>query len=144
MPDIHAEVANGIAHCVHHDVHFEYCYNLEERRRYIDRDKPESERAVRQANLWLFPLETIPPDLQKANADSRKAYADLHKTRADSRKAYPELQKAWADSQLANADWQKAAAEWQPALIVIHDRLVAQGYVCTWNGRSILEPKGAI
>jgi len=152
----------GFAHCVHHNIHFEWCYSLEERFKVIKQTKPPSEHAVRLANLWLFPVDRLPADWQKiladwqqaaadwqqAAADRQKAAADRQKAAADRQKTLADWQQAAADRQKALADWQKADADWRkgigdifPLLPTLHDALVAEGYVCTWNGKGIFTPE---
>ena len=117
----------GFAHCVHHNIHFEWCYSLEERFKVIKQTKPPSEHAVRLANLWLFPVDRLPADWQKILADWQQAAADR--------------QKALADWQKADADWRKGIGDIFPLLPTLHDALVAEGYVCTWNGKGIFTPE---
>ena len=144
---------SGLAHCVHHNIHFEFCYDLAQRQGVIRDTKPKEELKVRLANLWLFPLDQLPADLQKADADWQKADADWQKAAADLQKAAADLQKADDDLQKADADWQKADADLQkadddlqkadaahlPDIQALHDKLVVSGYVCTWNGVDIFE-----
>lgn len=54
---------SGLAHLVHHHIHWEWCYNLEGRRDAIRYVKPCEEHAVRLKFLGLIPPEELPRSL---------------------------------------------------------------------------------
>ena len=74
---------------VHHDVLVEYCYDYDERRRYIANQKPEAERELR---LRLF--QKVRGNLPKAYVEAWKAYDDSFTARAEAWKALDEACKA--------------------------------------------------
>ena len=54
------EVISGLAHCQHHDKHWEYCYDLNERIKYIKEKKPKEEQALRLKLFQIVPLDKVP------------------------------------------------------------------------------------
>ena len=106
-----AQPQAGPAHCVHHNVHFEFCHDYADRLAHIAQHKPAAAQETSKVNLWLFPKEF------KASAAHDKASA-----------AYVR----------ARATCVETLRDAMPAIQVEHDRLVREeGYVCTWSGTSI-------
>ena len=111
----------GMAHCAHHAIHFEWCFGFKKRLAVIDRDKPKSERAVRQANFWLFAQADLPSwakvDAAWAKADAEGAKYDAAVAKADAAWAKADAAGAKYDAAEAKvaATWAKADAAWVKA-----------------------------
>jgi hypothetical protein len=116
------EINSGLAWHVHHEIMIEWCYDLDERLDYIKSNKPSNEISTRIKCFSLLTqrsIDSLPADLNKADADWRKASADLNKADADWRKA--------------DADWRKADREF------FHTKFCG----CTeWNGETLVFPNG--
>ena len=129
----------GIAHCLHHNIHFEWCYGFKERLAVIDGDKPPSEQAVRKANFWLFSQADL-PSWKKVDAASVKAEAAAMKYDAAKAEYIAVGMTLGAVGEKFGAAWAKYLADNLPAIQALHDKLVAEhGYICTWNGKDIFK-----
>ena len=51
---------SGLAHCVHHDIHWEYCYNYQKRVEFIKENKPKEEQELRLKLFKLLPNKLVP------------------------------------------------------------------------------------
>ena len=104
---------SGLAiHC-HHEMLIEYCYDYDERVRYIKENKPISEQKTRLRLFKLLPDEAIkelPIVLVKVYAELGKACAEWDKADAALDKADAEWKKADAARDKADAKWNKADA----------------------------------
>ena len=137
-------VPQGMAHCVHHHTHYEICYDLEDRIRYISGQKDGSKRPLRLALLGLVPLESLPSRLtrpiqawEKTSAAWEEASAAWEEASAAWQKANAAWQKAHA---AADATWQEADREHLPELTALHDKLWPD---CPWDGKTIFTRKNA-
>lgn len=65
----------GVAHCVHHDVHFQVCRGYQGRVEYIKAAKDQDEQEIRLANFWLFPPDILPLAMKEAKAAYDEATA---------------------------------------------------------------------
>ncbi len=72
-------IKSGLAHCCHHDKHYECCYDFNERVKYIKAHKPKEEQALRLKLFALLPMERLPLAWQ----DAYKALQDAYKARQD-------------------------------------------------------------
>ena len=77
---------------VHHDTLLEYCYDYNERRTFIERNKPANEQKLR---LRLF--APVSGELPKAYHEAWKAHAEARKAYAEAWKAFDEVLKACDD-----------------------------------------------
>mgnify|MGYP001569448809 CR=1 FL=1 len=98
---------NGLAHLLHDKVHWEWCYDYQERVDYIKAHKPADEQAARLKYFQLLPARYLPKRLQEA------AYAVRQEA------AYAVWQKADAAWQEADAVRRKADAVWQEAAYAV-------------------------
>ena len=88
----------GLAHCCHHDIHWEFCFDFDERVEYIKRNKPENEQGLRLALFQIIPDEMIPGrDSAEWKACHKAAKVYLKATEA-SYKATDALLKKWGES----------------------------------------------
>src|SRR3989344_4557381 len=85
-----AAVQQGFFWHVHHTVLLEWCYNYEERARYIRTNKPRNEQETR---LRLF--KPVQGRLPEAVVKARQAYDEAYQTRD---KAYQAFDKALKDN----------------------------------------------
>ena len=91
---------------VHHDVLVEYCYDYDERRRYIANQKPEAERELR---LRLF--QKVRGNLPKAYVEVWKAYDETCKVYNEACKVYYEACKVREEAYQAHNEAWKAREE---------------------------------
>ena len=103
---------SGLAHCCHHDRHWEWCYDYDERVCHIKANKPEEELELR---LELF---RIVDDDMLPGRDSQEWDAYV---------------KAWDAYAKAGEVY---LAKYQFELDDLHDRLFPD---CTWDGKSIFK-----
>ena len=71
------ERISGVAHCAHHDQHWEYCYNYAEQVAYIKGTKPANEQALRLKLFQIVPDDKLPGRHSREWAacdEARKAY----------------------------------------------------------------------
>ena len=120
-------VRQGFAFHVHHDKLVEYCTSYEERKQYIQNNKPVSEQELRLRLFKLIPDDRLPPTLLEACATRDKACAAYDK-------AWATRDKAWAAYDKACAARGKAWATYEPALLVLHKELCPD---CPWDGKTI-------
>ncbi len=111
------------AHC-HHYILFEYCYDYDERVKFIKEYKPKSERKLRLRLFKIVPEDLIPGResieylaWDKAREAYDKALKGLHKTREACGKA-----------------WKAYNAKYEQELIELHEKLCPD---CPWNGETI-------
>ena len=50
----------GVAHLVHHDKHWEWCHDFDERVKFIKYNKPEAERELRLKLFFIVPEDRVP------------------------------------------------------------------------------------
>ena len=134
---------------LHHGKLWEWSHDVIERVDYVQREKPENERAIRLHNM-IF-LGGCSVFKGKSQADYNKACVDWDKTRADYHKAFADLQKVWADwykvwadLDKAQADYHKVRAAWNRAHPNANAKILA--YIrkhipdCAWNGKELIFP----
>jgi len=109
------KIKQGLAHCNHHDTHWEYCYNLDERIAYINGHKPEEEQPLRLSLFFIVPDRQLPGKdskelerLVKAKVAYRKAW-DIYLNAKDT------YLKATKDAGL-KATREGTLKEWEAAL----------------------------
>jgi hypothetical protein len=133
----------GLYWHVHHDMLFEFCWNVEGRINYIKNAKPQSEVPTR--------LRLMQPI--KGSIGNDKARAAYIKARAPYDKAWAAYDKAWAAYDKAGAAYDKARAAYIKARAPYDKARAAwlasikSGEVealhaiecpnCPWNGRTI-------
>ena len=105
---------SGLAHCCHHSSHWEYCYDFDERVKYIKDNKPQDEQELRLRLFQIIPDEDLPG---KNSIE--------WETCVKAQKAYDKAREAYLK-------------EYSKELNALHDKLFPD---CTWNGRSIFKEK---
>mgnify|MGYP001559570112 CR=1 FL=1 len=53
-------IKSGLAHNLHHNVHWEWCFDYDERVEYIKKHKPMAEQPLRLKQFFLVPEDKIP------------------------------------------------------------------------------------
>lgn len=124
------ERLEGLAHCCHHNTHFEYCYDFATRVEYIKTQKPENEQELRLRLFKILPEDRLPSSLVKAEAEYEKAGAEYYKAVAEYYGAEAEYDKARAEYDKARAEYYKAIRDNMPELMKLHDELFTD---CTWD-----------
>ena len=141
---------SGLAHCVHHNQHWEYCYDYRGRVEFIKANKPKRERKLRLKLLQLVPDELVPgrgSDEWKACNKAREAlnkatkayyeawnYLDSNTIEAFN-KATDDYNKAWEAHKKA---WNTYLTKYANELQALHDKIFPD---CTWNGKTIFPTK---
>ena len=105
----------GFFFLLHHTQLLEYSHDVVERVEYIQDNKPVNEVEVRLWHICLFPLEKLPPEINKAHAEREKALAEWEKAHAEREKALAEWGKACTEWEKAYTEWEKAYTEWEKA-----------------------------
>ena len=132
---------SGLAHCCHHNVHWEYCYSYGERVKYIKEYKPTEERELRLRLFRIIPDDKLPGN----DSPEWAAYDKARVARDKARVAY--LDEAWVARNRARAVYGRASAaydkawvaylnKYRPELDQLHDELFPD---CPWNGKSIFK-----
>ena len=116
---------SGLAHCCHHDVHWEYCDSYEERINYIIEEKPKCEHQIRLKMFKLIPNSLLPgrrsalwraykeawfaraDALEAYNDDEKKVWRPWREAREDAKIAEKIAEKAQADADKAQEDAQQ-------------------------------------
>ena len=104
------ERISGLAHCCHHDKHYEYCYDYDERVKFIKESNPPEEQELRLRLFQIIPDDVLPGKDSPSWEACRKALATYRKALDAYFKVY------------------------SVELNALHDKLFPD---CTWNGRSI-------
>ena len=109
----------GLFTLLHHEGPLlEWSDDVMERIEYINKQKPEHERAIRLRHIVFFPENLWGEKLQKADAEWRKADTTRQKADAEWRKAYDEWQKADADKILAYLKQHVKDCKWDGSTLV--------------------------
>ncbi len=125
---------------VHHDRLLEYCYNYDERVRYIKENKPKDERELR---LRLFQLVKgkLPVTVIKAQTAYDKAQTAYIKARTAVIKAQTAYDKAWTAYIKAQTAYDKAWTAYDKALqnnvVAIEKLHRKECQSCPWDGKTI-------
>jgi len=98
------KLKQGLALHVHHDVLVEYCFNYDERVKYIKSDKPKEEQAIRLKVFKILPKE--------AEKDSPKGYFEASQK---CQEAYQKWQEAYKKCREAYQEWEEAYQKWDEA-----------------------------
>ena len=129
---------SGLAHCCHHDQHWEFCYDFKKRVKYIKEDKPAEERGLRLRLFQLVSSALLPgKDSIEWDACLKEwdAYWNAWDAYSKTRDAY---WKPWdASLEMWNAYWKAwdaYLAKYQSELGALHDKLFPD---CPWNGTTI-------
>ena len=152
-----SERISGLAHCCHHDKHWEYCYNYSDRVAYIKERKSTSEQELRLKLFKIVPDERLPgrdsPEFaayKEAGEVYDREWTAYNKAWITYRKraqaAYNQAaaawEKVWAVYDGAQAAYNQALtayiARYQDEFDELHKELFPS---CTWNGSSILPEK---
>src|SRR3972149_3578268 len=75
---------SGLAHCCHHDKHYEYCYDYDERVKFIKKYKPLDEQELRLKLFQIIPYDRLPGK----NSAEWEAYYNAGKNYDEAREAY--------------------------------------------------------
>ena len=124
-------IKKGMFWHVHHDTLLEYCYDYDERVRFIKKNKPKSEQELR---LRLF--QPVKGKLPMAVTKARAAY---DKARAAYGKAMTAYDKTGIACAKAMTAYDKAIENNMPAIEKLHRKEYPD---CPWDGRTIFS-KGA-
>ncbi len=143
---------SGLAHCCHHDVHWEYCYDYEERVKYIRKEKPASEVKLRLKLFQIIPDDKLPgrdslefeaydkawKAYTKAGVVYTKAWATYDEARVSydkARAAYTKARAAYTKAREAyDKAWEAYYKAFAPQLAKLHSEMFPD---CTWDGESI-------
>ena len=123
-------IKSGLAHCRHHDQHFEWCYDFDERVMNIKEYKPMAEQPRRLKLFFLFPEDRLPPALvtaREALDTAREALDTAWEAYVTAREAYDT---AWTAYDTAQKAYDTAWKESMPELMKLHDELCPD---CTWD-----------
>jgi hypothetical protein len=144
-------IKSGLAHCRHHDQHFEWCYDFDERVMNIKEYKPMAEQPRRLKLFFLFPEDRLPPALVTAREaldtarealdtawealyTARKAYVTAREALDTAWEAYVTAREAydtaWTAYDTAQKAYDTAWKESMPELMKLHDELCPD---CTWD-----------
>ncbi len=157
---------SGLAHCLHHDIHWEFCSDFDERVTFIKEHKPKEEQPLRLKLLRLIPDDILPKKdsaqweayvkageaYDKVREACDKAWEAYDKTREaydkageaydKAREAYD---KAWEAYVKAGEAYVKAREAYvkiaKDDLDKLHDKLFPD---CPWNGETILGKRGSL
>ena len=152
---------SGLAHCVHHDIHWEYCYDYRGRAEFIKANKPEDEQDLRLKLFKLIPNKLVPGIESKEWRSYVKAgqkfwksklfcikatetYNKVWQSRIMAWEAYSALEawKAYKKARKANYDalhsydeaWDAYFSKYAEELQTLHNKMFPD---CTWNGKTI-------
>ncbi len=131
-------IKKGMFWHVHHDTLLEYCYDYDERVRFIKKNKPKSEQELR---LRLF--QPVKGKLPMAVTKAMTAYAKARTAHAKARIAYAKAWTAYTKARIAYTKawtaYTKAIENNMPAIEKLHRKEYPD---CPWDGRTIFS-KGA-
>ncbi len=86
---------SGLAHLCHHNVHWEFCYDYDERVKYIKKYKPAEEQELRLKFFQIIPDEML-PGRNSAKWDACNKARDTYNKAGDAYiKAEDACNKAW-------------------------------------------------
>jgi hypothetical protein len=124
-------------HC-HHDTLVEWCWDYDERVRFIETEKPANERATRLRLFKLLPPEALADlstKLQQVHAEMVKGDADLDKANNDPESTTAARLKARATRDTAMYNWHEEYGKWpKRAQKAWHARWCG---CMEWDGREI-------
>jgi hypothetical protein len=120
----------GMAWHVHHDKLLEYCYDYDERVKFIKSNKFRGEIAVRLRRFRLV-KGNLPEAVIKAEAAREKAKATYNKARAGRNKVWAVYCKAYEASC-------KALYDNMSAILALHAKECPD---CPWDGRTLFSRK---
>jgi hypothetical protein len=121
---------SGLAHCCHHDRHFEWCYDYRKRVDYIKRGKPVAEQELRLKLFQILPFDRLPLRLHEAwetHDKASKTYDKASKTYDKARETYDEARETYIE---ASEVCDEVLNNCMPELMKLHDELFPD---CTWN-----------
>jgi len=98
---------------VHHDIPIEYSWDIDERIRVIQDEKPAHERATRLGCLTYLPEEVIPETLRRLGRDhgeAGQAYGEAWRAWGEAARACGEAR--WAYDEKGQAYEEARRAEW--------------------------------
>ena len=128
----------GYAFHVHHDTLFEWCFDYDERVKYIKKNKPKHERELRLRLFKLIPKGRIPAKLYKAGEVYDKAQEAYYKAQEAYYKAQEAYYKAREAYYKAREAYDKAGAALAPEIEALHKELCPD---CPWDGKTIFSKK---
>lgn len=112
-------IKKGFYWHVHHSRLFEWCYNYDERVRFIKNRKPPHE--VKQRLKWFKPIKGVPDKVIKTKAACDKAET-----------VYDKAEAAWNKADIA---YDNAIEKHRKAIEKLHAKECPD---CTWNGRELV------
>ena len=129
-------MASGWYWHVHHDVLCEWCYDYEERVRFVKECKPTGEVETR-LRLMQPVRGDLPERWVKAGAQYAKVYAESEKAWAEPALTEREIKRgqlAWIGREKAWEEYKKAQGECMTETEALH-RVQCPG--CPWDGKTI-------
>jgi len=111
---------SGLAHCYHHDIHWEYCFDYDERVEYIKSHKPVEEQPLRLKLFGLVPSNKVP------GRSSKEWLAYVKASKVYEQSAWM----AWMSQETRGAYLEKYANK----LVKLHTELYPD---CPFNGQTI-------
>ena len=124
----------GLAHCQHHDIHWEFCFDYEKRVKFIKACKPLGEQALRLKLFQIVPDELIPgkdSSEWQAYEKARQVYVQADQATEEAWKAFKKAdqayekacqasektcqvyKKAWKASEEARQAWKAYLEAWK-------------------------------
>jgi len=142
------EIIAGLAHGGHHDIHWEFCWDFDERVAYIKAHKPVEEQALRLKLFGIVPLDKIPgkdsAEWQAARLARQvydqtwQAYKQAGQVWEQARQAYDVAWQAWQARQAYDVAWQAYLEKFHDELELLHKELYPD---CPWDGETIFTRK---
>ena len=123
---------SGVTFHCHHGVLFEYCYDYDERVRYIKKHKPKDEQELRLRLFKMIPEDRLSQDGLKAYDKAREAYVKAWEAYDKAREAYRKAREAYDKAQEAYIKKNSKA------LNELHNELCPD---CPWDGKTIFSKR---
>jgi len=129
---------SGLAHCVHHDIHWEYCYNYQKRVEFIKENKPKEEQELRLKLFKLLPNKLVPGRESaewKACIKTGKSYNKALQSRIMAWEAFNKATDDYNEALNAYYEaWDAYFSKYTEELQILHNKMFPD---CPWDGESI-------
>lgn len=119
---------SGLAHCLHHGTHWEFCHDFNEREDYIRENKPADEVELRLKLFKLIPDEICP------GKDSAEWQAFQALQAYDTAWPAHKAGQAFQVLQAYDTAWRAYLNKYADELAVLHSKLFPD---CPWDGKTI-------
>ena len=126
---------SGLAHLCHHDIHWEFCFDYEERVEFINLHKPIEEQPSRLKWFKLVPDDKIPGNdspAWEAYHTARKAYDTAREDYVTAWEAYDTAWEAYLTA------WKAYVTAFSKELDQLHAKLFPG---CPWDGKTMFPEK---